>query len=64
MSLHQGQEKKFLRGQIIISKVTLERAPGLLGEVVEWGLLSAQIYTTLLPNTCLDRPSLKSWIRQ
>ena len=28
MSLHTGQEKKLLRGQIIIAKVTLERAPG------------------------------------
>ena len=27
MSLHAGQEKKLLRGQIIIAKVTLERAP-------------------------------------
>ena len=26
MSLHAGQEKKLLRGQIIIAKVTLERA--------------------------------------
>ena len=25
MSLHAGQEKKLLRGQIIIAKVTLER---------------------------------------
>ena len=29
MSLHAGQEKKLLRGQIIIAKVTLERAPGM-----------------------------------
>ena len=28
MSLHAGQEKKLLRGQIIIAKVTLERAQG------------------------------------
>ena len=28
MSLHAGQEKKLLRGQIIIAKVTLERAHG------------------------------------
>ena len=28
MSLHAGQVKKLLRGQIIIAKVTLERAPG------------------------------------
>ena len=27
MSVHAGQEKKLLRGQIIIAKVTLERAP-------------------------------------
>ena len=27
MSLHAGQEKKSLQGQIIIAKVTLERAP-------------------------------------
>ena len=27
MSLHAGQVKKLLRGQIIIAKVTLERAP-------------------------------------
>ena len=26
MSLHAGQEKKLLRGQMIIAKVTLERA--------------------------------------
>ena len=29
MSLHAGQVKKLLRGQIIIAKVTLERAPSL-----------------------------------
>ena len=29
MSLHAGQVKKLLRGQIIIAKVTLERALGL-----------------------------------
>ena len=28
MSLHAGQAKKLLRGQIIIAKVTLERAQG------------------------------------
>ena len=28
MSLHAGQAKMLLRGQIIIAKVTLERAPG------------------------------------
>ena len=28
MSLHAGQEKKLLRGQLIIARVTLERAPG------------------------------------
>ena len=27
MSVQSGQEKKLLRGQIIIAKVTLERAP-------------------------------------
>ena len=27
MSLHAGQVKKLLRGQIIIAKVTLQRAP-------------------------------------
>ena len=27
MSLHAGQAKKLLRGQIIIAKTTLERAP-------------------------------------
>ena len=30
MSLHAGQVKKLLRGQIIIAKVTLERAPGMM----------------------------------
>ena len=30
MSLHAGQEKKLLRGQIIIAKVTLERAQGVM----------------------------------
>ena len=28
--MHAGQEKKLLRGQIIIAKVTLERAQGLV----------------------------------
>ena len=28
MSLHAGQERKLLRGQIVIAKVTLERTQG------------------------------------
>ena len=30
MSLHAGQAKQLLRGQIIIAKATLERAQGVL----------------------------------
>ena len=30
MSLHAGQEQKLLQGQIIIRKVTLERAQGVM----------------------------------
>ena len=35
MSLHAGQAKKLLRGQMIIVKVTLERAQGVILVLVQ-----------------------------
>ena len=45
MSLHAGQVKKLLRGQIIIAKVTLERAPDIVGRNAKMNVIVVVEYT-------------------